>query len=254
MLKTVILAAGKGTRMESDLPKVVHEANGKMMVASVIDAAVAAGATELCLVVGHQAELVQERVDEVYTKVQGYTISYALQTEQLGTGHAVKCARDFIGDEGDILVLCGDTPLIQSETLKKLVETHRREGNGVTVLSAVLEDATGYGRIIRGADGTFARIVEQKDATEEERAVREINSGMYVFSALALRESLDMLTNNNAQGEYYLTDTLELIQKRIGKRVNAVVTENLDDIRGVNTKVQLAEAEKILMERSRQKH
>lgn len=254
MLKTVILAAGKGTRMESDLPKVVHEANGKMMVASVIDAAVAAGATELCLVVGHQAELVQERVDEVYTKVQGYTISYALQTEQLGTGHAVKCARDFIGDEGDILVLCGDTPLIQSETLRKLVETHRREGNGATVLSAVLEDATGYGRIIRGADGTFARIVEQKDATEEERAVREINSGMYVFSALALRESLDMLTNNNAQGEYYLTDTLELIQKRIGKRVNAVVTENLDDIRGVNTKVQLAEAEKILMERSRQKH
>lgn len=251
MLKTVILAAGKGTRMESELPKVVHEANGKMMVASVIDAAVAAGATELCLVVGHQAELVKERVDEVYAREQGYTITYAEQTKQLGTGHAVKCAKNFIGDEGDVLVLCGDTPLIQSETLKKLVDTHRSENNGATVLSAVLPDATGYGRIIRGADGTFAKIVEQKDATDEERAVKEINSGMYVFSAESLSESLDMLTNDNAQGEYYLTDTLELIKNRIGKRVNAVVTENLDDIRGVNTKAQLAEAENILKERNR---
>lgn len=251
MLKTVILAAGKGTRMESELPKVVHEANGKMMVASVIDAAVAAGATELCLVVGHQAELVKERVDEVYAREKGYTITYAEQTKQLGTGHAVKCAKNFIGDEGDVLVLCGDTPLIQSETLKKLVDTHRSENNGATVLSAVLPDATGYGRIIRGADGTFAKIVEQKDATEEEKAVKEINSGMYVFSAESLSESLDMLTNDNAQGEYYLTDTLELIKNRIGKRVNAVVTENLDDIRGVNTKAQLAEAENILKERDR---
>ena len=249
MLKTVILAAGKGTRMESDLPKVVHEANGKMMVAGVIDAAVEAGASKLCLVVGHQGALVQEKVNKVYFGEQDFTITYATQTEQLGTGHAVKCAKDFIGDEGDVLVLCGDTPLIQADTLKKLVDTHRREGNGATVLSAVLPDATGYGRIIRGADGAFERIVEQKDATEEERAVREINSGMYVFSALALSESLDMLTNDNVQGEYYLTDTLELIKNRIGKRVNAVVTENLDDIRGVNTKAQLAEAEEILKQR-----
>lgn len=250
MLKTVILAAGKGTRMESELPKVVHAANDKMMVAGVIEAAVGAGATELCLVVGHQGALVQERVDEVYAGEKGFAISYAMQTEQLGTGHAVKCAKDFIGDEGDVLVLCGDTPLIQAETLKKLVDTHRREGNGATVLSAILPDATGYGRIIRTADGAFARIVEQKDATEEELLVREINSGMYVFSALALSESLDMLTNHNVQGEYYLTDTLELIGQRIGKRVNAVVTENLDDIRGVNTKAQLAEAEEILKRRA----
>lgn len=252
MLKTVILAAGKGTRMESDLPKVVHEANDKMMVASVIDAATAAGATDVCLVVGHQAELVKERVEEVYAREQNIRISFALQTEQLGTGHAVKCARDFIGDEGDVLVLCGDTPLIQSETLDMLVQTHRREGNAATVLSAVLPDATGYGRIIRDEDGTFARIVEQKDATIEEQKVREINSGMYVFAADALGESLDMLTNDNAQGEYYLTDTLELIKTRIGRRVNAVVTENLDDIRGVNTKAQLKEADEILRARANQ--
>lgn len=246
MLKTVILAAGKGTRMESDLPKVVHEALGKMMVSCVIDAAKDAGANDICLVVGHQAELVKDKVNAVYGDG---VMAYAEQTEQLGTGHAVKCAKDFIGDEGDVLVLCGDTPLIQSETLKLLVDTHRREGNGATVLSAVLADSTGYGRIIRNADGTFKKIVEQKDATPEEQAVKEINSGMYVFQAAALSESLDMLNNNNAQGEYYLTDTLQLIQEKVGKTVNAVVTENLDDIRGVNTKAQLEEAEDILRSR-----
>ncbi len=246
MLKTVILAAGKGTRMESDLPKVVHEALGKMMVSHVIDAAREAGAKDICLVVGHQAELVKDKVDAVYGTE---AMEYAEQTQQLGTGHAVKCAKDFIGDEGDVLVLCGDTPLIQSDTLKLLVDTHRREGNGATVLSAVLPDATGYGRIIRNADGTFKKIVEQKDATEEEKEVREINSGMYVFQASALSESLDMLTNDNAQGEYYLTDTLQLIKENIGKTVNAVVTEELDDIRGVNTKAQLKEAEDILRNR-----
>lgn len=249
MLKTVILAAGKGTRMESDLPKVVHEVLGKTMVSCVIEAAKEAGAEDICLVVGHQAELVKAKVDAVYGEQKDVRISYVEQKEQLGTGHAVKCAKDFVGDEGDVLVLCGDTPLIQGETLKKLVEMHHNQKNGATVLSAVLPDATGYGRIIRDADCNFTKIVEQKDATKEEQAVREINSGMYVFEALSLSESLDMLNNNNAQGEYYLTDTLELIKERIGKPVNAMVTENLDDIRGVNTKAQLKEAEDILKTR-----
>lgn len=241
-LKAVILAAGKGTRMNSDLPKVIHKCMGQPMVHYAINAAKDAGAYDVCVIVGYKAKEVKEAIYDI--------VSYEEQKEQLGTGHAVKCALDFIGLEGDTIILCGDTPLITGETLASLVAQHRREANGVTVLSAMLDDATGYGRIIRDVDGTFSKIVEQKDATEEEQAVKEINSGIYVFNSEALSASLSMLNNDNAAGEYYLTDTIALI-KKIGLKVSAMPLEGsaIDEIRGVNTLEQLAQAELIMQGR-----
>ena len=242
VLKSLILAAGKGTRMKSDLPKVVHKCMGQPMVHYVIEASKAAGASEVCAIVGYKADEVKSAITD--------KVAYVEQKEQLGTGHAVKCAKDFIGTKGDVIVLCGDTPLITGETLTKLVETHRRSGNGVTVLSAILEDATGYGRIVRDSEGEFSKIVEHKDATDEERLVKEINSGMYIFNCKALSEALDLLKNDNAAGEYYLTDTIEII-KNTGLEVAAMPLTGsaVDEIRGVNTLEQLAEAEEIMKAR-----
>ena len=152
-LKAVILAAGKGVRMKSELPKVLHEINGITMVEYVIAAAKAAGAEEICLVVGHGAELVRKRI--------GNDVEYVLQKEQLGTGHAVKCAADFIGTEGNVLILCGDTPIITGPTLKALVAYHEKHQLKATVLSTILEDATGYGRIVRDSDGRFKHTGDQ---------------------------------------------------------------------------------------------
>lgn len=243
-IKAVVLAAGKGTRMKSELPKVVHEALGKPMVEYSIEAAMEAGAKaqDICLVVGHKAELVKE--------VVGDDVTYVLQEEQLGTGHAVKCASDFIGDEGFTMVLCGDTPLITGKTLKRLVETHLVEGNAITVLTARVDDPTGYGRIIKDNWGRFVKIVEQKDATLEEQRVDEINSGMYIFNSAVLSKTLSMITNNNAQGEYYLTDTIEIVKSQGLGEVATMVVEDVDEIKGVNSQEQLKEAEAILSKRS----
>lgn len=242
-VKAVILAAGKGTRMKSELPKVIHEALGKPMVEYVIDAAMNAGAQkeDICLVVGHKAELVQNTV--------GDGVHYVLQKEQLGTGHAVRCASEFIGEDGLTMVLCGDTPLITGATLKKLVETHINEKNAITVLSAVVDDPTGYGRIIKDNWGKFVKIVEQKDATLEEQRVDEINSGMYIFDSAVLNQALAKLTNNNAQGEYYLTDTIEIVKSEGLGEVATMVVADADEIKGVNSPEQLAEAEGILRTR-----
>ena len=169
MLKAVILAAGKGTRMKSDLPKVVHTINGKCLVDYVVEAARGAGADEVCLVVGYKADVVKE-------SIKNKDVQFVLQEEQLGTGHAVKCAKDFLGTDGDTLILFGDTPLITADTLKRLLNFHREKGNAVTVLSAQIDDPTGYGRILRDASGNFVKSVEQKDATAEELASHEINS------------------------------------------------------------------------------
>ncbi|MCM1181340.1 MAG: sugar phosphate nucleotidyltransferase [Clostridium sp.] len=243
-LKAVILAAGKGTRMKSELPKVIHEALGKPMVEYSIAAALEAGAEEsdICLVVGHKAELVKEAVKE--------NVAFVLQEEQLGTGHAVKCAQDFIGKDGLTMVLCGDTPLITGKTLKKLADVHVREGNAITVLTAIAEDPTGYGRIIKDSWGKFVKIVEQKDATLEEQRVQEINSGMYIFNSDVLTTALSKLTNDNAQGEYYLTDTIEIVKGEGLGVVATMVIDNMEEIKGVNSQEQLAEAEEILRLRS----
>lgn len=243
-LKAVILAAGKGTRMKSELPKVVHKVMGKPMVEYSIKAAKSAGAEQVCLVVGYQAEVVKKEVTS--------EVTYVMQEEQLGTGHAVKCAKEFIGTRGQILILFGDTPLITGETIKRLAEYHKKNENTVTVLSAWIEDPTGYGRIIRDRYGRFIKSVEHKDATESERLSKEINSGMYIFNTKDLAEALDELTTNNAQREYYLPDTLEIL-KRKGKKADAMAIPLAEEIKGVNTIEQLEESEKIMGARLRTK-
>ncbi len=249
MIKAVILAAGKGTRMKSDKPKVVHEVLGKPMVYYSIEAAKGAGADKICVIVGYRADEVKASIHNVYSnQADGENdIAYTLQEEQLGTGHAVKCASEFIGIDGDVMILCGDTPLVTGETLKKALDGHRLKKNGVTVISAVLDNPFGYGRIIRDDNG-LSKIVEEKDADECEKQVHEVNSGMYIFKADALLAALSLISNDNAQGEYYLPDTIEII-KHMGLRVDAIPMDNVDEIRGVNTLEQLAEAEKIMQNR-----
>ncbi len=240
-LVTVILAAGKGTRMKSALPKVLHKAGGKAMVKCVLDAAKAAGAKRQIVVTGFGGEKVREALEG--------QAKFVTQEQQLGTGHAVKMTAPLLKDEkGTVMVLCGDTPLLTSGLLKKLYEEHVQAGAKATVLTAVMPDATGYGRIIRKADGSVEKIVEHKDATEEERKVREVNSGIYCFDAQALFASLEKVTNDNAQGEYYLPDVLEILQKQ-GEKIWAVAADDYEETLGVNSRQQLARAEKILRQR-----
>ena len=242
-LKAVILAAGKGTRMKSDLPKVVHTIEGKCLVDYVIDAAIGAGAEDICLVVGYKYEIVHESIAH-------QNVKFALQEEQLGTGHAVKCARDFLGEAGQPMILFGDTPLITAETLKRLCDYHTGHGNTVTVLSAMVDDPTGYGRIIRDGEGRFVKSVEHKDANEEELSSHEINSGMYIFDTKELREALDKILPNNAQGEYYLPDTLTIIKEK-GLKVDAFALDDAEDITGVNDKEQLKETAAVIQNRKK---
>lgn len=240
-LVTVILAAGKGTRMKSKLPKVLHKAGGKSMVQHVIDAAKAAGAKRNIVVTGFGGEMVREAL--------GAQAEFAEQTEQLGTGHAVLQTADLLaGETGTVMVLCGDTPLLTGDLLKKLYDEHVAAGAKATVLTAIMPDATGYGRIIRLADGSVEKIVEHKDATDAEREVKEVNSGIYCFDAVALFESLKKVTNDNAQGEYYLPDVLEILQKQ-GEKIWAVAADDYESTLGINSRLQLAGAEKILRRR-----
>lgn len=236
--KAVILAAGKGTRMKSDLPKVVHKIEGKCLVDYVIEAARGADVSEICLVVGYKHEVVER-------EIENRDVEFTLQPEQLGTGHAVKCAREFLGDEGQTLILFGDTPLITAQTLRRLCEYHEEQQNTVTVLSAKVEDPTGYGRIIRDKQGRFVKSVEHKDANETELLSHEINSGMYIFDTAELKAALDLIRPNNAQGEYYLPDTLTIIKEK-GLKVDAYALEDATDITGVNDQNQLVEAAKII--------
>lgn len=242
-LKVVILAAGQGTRMKSKVPKVLHKVLDKTMVDYVIDASQEAGAEDICVVVGHQSKMVKSMI--------GPRVKFALQKEQLGTGHAVMQAGDFI-NEGNILVLCGDTPLITAETIKKLNELHNEENNDATVVSMLVNDPTGYGRIVR-ADNEFSKIVEQKDATDEQASIREVNTGVYIFKGEALKAAFEKLTNNNSQGEYYLTDTLEIIKKNGGK-VDVMVADDSDEFIGANSKLQLSQATETMKKRINEYH
>ncbi len=239
--KAVILAAGKGTRMKSDLPKVVHRIEGKCLVDYVIEAARGADVTKICLVVGYKHEVVE-------AEIRSEDVTFVLQPEQLGTGHAVKCAHEFLGEEGQTLILFGDTPLITAQTLRALAAYHEAAGNAVTVLSAKVDDPTGYGRIIRDEAGRFLKSVEHKDASEQELLSKEINSGMYIFDTAQLKDALAEITPNNAQGEYYLPDTLTIIKGK-GLKVDAYALEDATDISGVNDQIQLAQAAEIIRKR-----
>lgn len=246
MFSSVILAAGMGTRMKSKMPKVLHKVCGKPLCKWVIDASKEAGAEKVCTIVGHKAELVKEEIGDV--------CEFALQTEQKGTGHAVMQAIDFIKSvNGEIVILNGDTPLVTADAVKNAIEYHKANGNQATVITAILPDATGYGRIVRDADGGVRKIVEQKDANEEEKRINEVNSGMYVFDSESLVYALAKITPNNAQGEYYLTDTLEILLDA-GKKIGGFAIADNDEIRGINDRVQLNEAERIMSRRINEMH
>ena len=234
-LKIVILAAGQGTRMKSKIPKVLHKVLDKPMLDHVMEAAQVLTNNKPIVVIGHMSDMVREHL--------GDKAEIALQEEQLGTGHAVMMAEHYIDDEDEVLILCGDTPLIKGETLKEMTKI-KSEGYAAVVMSAVEDDPTGYGRIIRDESDDFMRIREQKDASEEEKAIKEINAGMYIIDGKLLKENLSKLSVNNAQREYYLTDVLEHI-KNAGHRIGVYQADKME-IMGVNSRLQLSEAERIM--------
>jgi UDP-N-acetylglucosamine pyrophosphorylase len=239
-LAVVIMAAGKGTRMKSDLPKVLHPANGRPVVEYVIEKSLSLKPESIVLIIGHQAELVRQATADS-------PVSYALQQPQLGTGHAIMQTEPLLKDfDGEVIILSGDAPLVTTLTLRELLAFHRLHQAVATVLTADMDDPTGYGRIIRDHGGDeVLRIVEQKDASEEEKAVTEINSGVYVFDARELFAALKGITNTNAQQEYYLTDVFGICFGR-GLKVCAFKVGDPNEIRGINTPEQLHEAELLL--------
>lgn len=240
-LMAIVLAAGQGKRMKSKLYKVLHPVCGKPMVGHVLKVVQQAQCERTVVIVGHGAEAVKAYV--------GDAAEYAHQEQQLGTGHAVKQAEPLLGqEEGTTVILYGDTPLVTSETIAKLQQFHAAKGAAATVLTAVVPDPTGLGRIIRNEEGSIQRIVEQKDCNEEQAAITEINTGMYCFDNLKLFAALQKVTNNNAQGEYYLTDVLEIL-KNDGEVVEAYVAPDYTEGIGVNDRVGLAEAEQLMRTR-----
>ena len=250
MIKSIILAAGKGTRMKSDTPKVLHTIFDTTLVGSVIDAVNNTGlADENFVIVGHQAERVEEYINENYDNAK-----CVLQSPQLGTGHAVSMALPYLKDfDGEVIILCGDTPLITSETIKEFVEYHRENKSDLTVMSAIFENPTNYGRIIRNQDSSLNSIVEEKDATPEQKAVKEINAGIYCINWAKIKPAFNELTSNNAQEEYYLTDIIKWGNEK-NLSVNAYTLKNNEEIFGINSKTHLAEATKMLNNKIVQKH
>lgn len=239
----VVLAAGAGTRMKSRTPKVLHEICGRSLVGHVVSAARELDPEQLVVVVGHARDEVEGHLAERYDGVRT-----AFQAEQNGTGHAVRTALRELGGtpSGTVVVVCGDTPLLSGETLAALVGVHDADGNAATVLSAEVPDATGYGRIVRDAvSGAVTGIVEHKDADDTQRAVREINSGVFAFDGQLLADALGKVRTDNSQGEEYLTDVLAILRES-GHRVGASVAVDHREIVGINNRVQLAQARRLL--------
>ncbi|MGW7079591.1 bifunctional UDP-N-acetylglucosamine diphosphorylase/glucosamine-1-phosphate N-acetyltransferase GlmU [Streptomyces sp. NPDC054866] len=242
----VVLAAGEGTRMKSATPKVLHEICGRSLIGHVLEAAYALSPERLVTVVGFAREQVIAHLGTIAPDVRT-----AYQSEQKGTGHAVRIGLDELGGavDGTVIVVCGDTPLLTGATLQKLAETHTDDGNAVTVLTAEVPDATGYGRIVRdGESGAVTAIVEHKDATETQRLVREINSGVFAFDGQLLAKALGKVRTDNSQGEEYLTDVLGILREA-GHRVGAAVARDHEEIAGINNRVQLAQARRTLNDR-----
>ncbi|PLX75387.1 MAG: UDP-N-acetylglucosamine diphosphorylase/glucosamine-1-phosphate N-acetyltransferase, partial [Desulfuromonas sp.] len=242
----VILAAGQGTRMKSELPKVLHPLCGKPLLWHVMTAAQNCGAEQVVAVIGHGAERIREMFAES-------DVQFALQAEQLGTGHALLCAEDHLSSfEGDLLLLCGDVPLLRTETLQGLRAAHRRTQAAVTVLTAQRQQPAGYGRIVRGDTGV-ERIVEERDATEQEKRIDEINTGIYLFRMPCAFDLLRNVSNQNAQGEYYLTDIVAAA-KAAGEKVAAHLLGDPHEAMGINDRLQLAEATALMRNRINRQH
>ena len=239
----IILAAGKGTRMKSDLPKVLHEVCGRPMVEYVLDTCRAAGGTRLIVVIGHRAQLVRQTVGDPGD------VTYVEQTQQLGTGHAVMvCADELAKLSGEVFVLAGDGPLIRPETLRELLAVHREKKAACTLATSILPEPGKYGRIVRDEAGELVGIVEYLDATEDQRQIHEVNVSIYCFDAAALRDVLGKLTNDNAKGEYYLTDALSLLRAQ-GHKLAAVAAVPPEDTLSINTVEELAEVDRIMAAR-----
>jgi len=232
----VVLAAGKGTRMKSDLPKVLHEMRGRPILDHVLDTVAAAGIGRTVVVIGHQAARVRETCARP-------GLSFVVQEPQLGTGHAVQVAEDLL-DGAFTLVLAGDVPLLRAQTLARLIDAAAGGDAAAVVLTCVVPDAGAYGRVVKDGSGNVARIVEARDATPAELAIGEYNTGVFCFRTPRLREALAALTTDNAQGEYYLTDTVAHLVAA-GHRVAAVATDDPDEVVGINTVDELAAAERI---------
>ena len=241
-MKSIILAAGKGTRMKSELPKVLHEIMTKPLLGYVIDA-VKNICEENIVVVGYKAEQVKTFVDTNYQNTKT-----VLQQEQLGTGHAVASAlSELNGYTGDVIILCGDTPLVKSETLKEMIETHKNNNSDLTVMSAVVDNPTNYGRIIRNSDNSVNSIVEEKDATPEQKAIKEINAGIYCLNWAKISPFLSNLKTNNAQKEYYLTDIVKEANNNNLKTAVYIIKNNTE-IFGINSRENLAQAARFLQD------
>jgi len=233
--KTLILAAGKGTRMGSELAKVLHQIHGRPLLDYVIDVAKAAGSEEIVVIVGHQGELVRKTF-------AGRDLIFVEQHEQLGTGHAVLQARNaFAGYDGDVLILCGDVPLLPLATIERLGDEHAASRAVVSVLTAEVENPKGYGRIVKDGAGTLKKIVEERDATDEERTIREINSGIYLAASSFLFAAVSRIANNNNQREYYLTDIIEMANRE-RLMVQACLAEDARSVMGINTPEELQQA------------
>ena len=236
----VILAGGEGKRMKSDIPKPMNEVLGKPMLRWVIDSVRGAGVDDICVVTGYKKEITEE-----YLGSLPFEVATAYQSERLGTGHAVMMARSFLEDKGgDVVILCGDAPFMDTDTIRDALKQHDEGDFSATVISAMLDDPTGYGRIVRGADGTLENIVEHKEADENTRAIKEVNSGGYWFDTADLLSVLDDITSNNSAKEYYLPDALYLLLNN-GKKVGAFTATSADTVLGANDPAQLAELNEI---------
>lgn len=241
-LNVLILAAGKGTRLKSRLPKVLHTLSGKLLIEYVLAAAQSLAPRKIGVVVGYEADRVKAHLAE-------HALEFVIQDPQLGTGHAVQMARSFWANEtGALMLLSGDVPLITASTLSALAEHHARTGCSCTMLSTVLPNPTGYGRVLRNAAGEVERIVEQRDASPQALEIQEVNTGIYCFEVTALVQIIDELTCKNSQAEYYLTDCIELLKKK-GLRVGVVICEDPREVSGINSRAELAQLEGLLRER-----
>lgn len=248
MIKSIILAAGKGTRMKSDMPKVLHTIFDKTLVGYVLDA-VTGITDENFVIVGHKAELVEKHIQENYSNSK-----CILQSPQLGTGHAASMAVPFLKDfDGEVVILNGDLPLITANTIKEFIEFHKNQNSDVTVMSAIFDNPTNYGRIIRNTDNTLNSIVEEKDTTPEQKEVKEINVGCYCLNWAKIKSVFGELKTNNAQGEYYLTDIVKWANDK-QMSVNAYIIKDNDETFGINSKTHLAEASRMLNQRVINKH
>ncbi len=247
---SIILAAGAGTRMVSKKPKVVHEIAGRPILDYVISASEGGGIEKNIVIVGHGAEEIKEYFKETSLIFEEQPIG---DDAPYGTGYAVMQAKDHIEDESTVVILCGDTPLIREETVAELLDFHKEGKYDGTVLTAVLEESSGYGRIVRDKSGHIEKIVEERDASQEEKEIKEVNSGVYTFNGKLLKEALDQIDDNNAQGEFYITDVVGILRDK-GCRLGACIIDDPVEISGVNSRIQLADCDRVIRKRINKRH